>query len=464
MENCSVSIIIRTKNEEQWIGKCLDMVRKQTFHGYEVIAVDTGSTDATHTILASYPEVKVIDYRETYRPGKAINYGCEHAAGEYLVFLSAHCIPVNEFWLENLLKNMSNPLAAGVYGKQEPMDGTDPFDKRDLILTFGLERKVQWQDPFFHNANSAIKKELWLKLQFNNDVTNIEDRVWAANIQKLGYCIIYEPDARVFHHHGIHQKGCKIRLHGVNSIIDNMESYMVDVDYNGSPSQEFEKDSIIAVIPFAERITQNISPANMNKLFALTADNLVSNKYINDIVLLTDSEQLSEYVRKTYPFVRIPYLRKDNIQETLLSVLQDFIVSQDISNHTSILLAEIIFMVQNREGYFTKLCEEYMKTNHSSAVWLIKNYNTIFENLSGVFYRLNEDISKYKGFRVPFYETNNGLGKIISVKNIINGYYHDANTMLLQKNNNDVILQIDSDNSLTFIHQFNTAIGEPSNA
>ena len=42
-----ISIIIRTKNEERWILKCLDQIKKQTFKGYEIILVDNNSTDKT---------------------------------------------------------------------------------------------------------------------------------------------------------------------------------------------------------------------------------------------------------------------------------------------------------------------------------------------------------------------------------------------------------------------------------
>ena len=42
-----VSIIIRSKNEEKWIGLCLSMIYKQTYQNFEVILVDNNSTDKT---------------------------------------------------------------------------------------------------------------------------------------------------------------------------------------------------------------------------------------------------------------------------------------------------------------------------------------------------------------------------------------------------------------------------------
>ena len=51
----SVSIIIRTKNEERWIGTCLKEVFNQSYNDFEVIIIDNNSTDQTIKIAKSYP-------------------------------------------------------------------------------------------------------------------------------------------------------------------------------------------------------------------------------------------------------------------------------------------------------------------------------------------------------------------------------------------------------------------------
>lgn len=47
-------IIIRTKNEERWIGKCLEKIFKQTYKNFEVVIVDSGSTDKTLEIAGKF--------------------------------------------------------------------------------------------------------------------------------------------------------------------------------------------------------------------------------------------------------------------------------------------------------------------------------------------------------------------------------------------------------------------------
>ena len=103
MSNSSVSIIIRSHNEEKWIGACLESVFGQVFQDIEVILVDNESTDQTVAKAKRFP-VRVISISD-FLPGKAINRGIKASQGKYIVCLSAHCIPVNDQWLSRLLDN-----------------------------------------------------------------------------------------------------------------------------------------------------------------------------------------------------------------------------------------------------------------------------------------------------------------------------------------------------------------------
>src|SRR3989338_6117868 len=171
-----ISIIIRTKDEERWIGQCLQAVFSQERKDFEVIIVNNKSRDKTIEKAKQFKIDKVITCTE-YLPGKALNIGISQSRGKYIVCLSGHCIPVNSKWLTYLLDNFNDPAVAGVYGRQEPMEFTSNSDKRDLALVFGLDRKIQLKDSLFHNANSMIRRDVWERAPFDEGVTNIEDRV-----------------------------------------------------------------------------------------------------------------------------------------------------------------------------------------------------------------------------------------------------------------------------------------------
>src|SRR5687767_7757499 len=112
------SIIIRCYNEERHIGRLLDGVLCQTVQDVEIIAVDSGSTDGTLSILSQYP-VTVLNIRpEDFSFGRSLNMGCQAASGEFIIAASAHVYPVSKHWLESLLAPFADSRVALVYGKQ----------------------------------------------------------------------------------------------------------------------------------------------------------------------------------------------------------------------------------------------------------------------------------------------------------------------------------------------------------
>ena len=77
MKNPLVSIIVRTKNESFWIGKCLHEITTQVYTNYEVIVVDNSSSDKTISIIKkNFKKIKIVNYKsKNFYPGKAINLG-----------------------------------------------------------------------------------------------------------------------------------------------------------------------------------------------------------------------------------------------------------------------------------------------------------------------------------------------------------------------------------------------------
>lgn len=203
-----ISAVIRACNEELWLNRCLCAVSNQRLPVDDIIIVDNDSTDRTRMIAESYDTRVVSISREDFSFGRALNIGIDAARNDIVLIVSAHCIPVDELWSSFLaihLGTEADESVCGVYGKQEPLPDTSDIDARDLYTTFREERFVQHRDFFFHNANSAIRKSLWEKYPFDEELRGVEDRAWAKTLTAAGYKVVYEPDARVYHHHGIHQ-------------------------------------------------------------------------------------------------------------------------------------------------------------------------------------------------------------------------------------------------------------------
>jgi GT2 family glycosyltransferase len=303
-----VSIIIRTYNEERWISQCLQAVGEQSFKDYEIILVDNQSTDDTVRKAREFP-VKIVTIAE-YLPGKAMNTGIRASRGKYLVFLSGHCIPTGPQWLESLVAGFKDEKAAGVYGRQQPMTFSSPQDIRDLTISFGLDRRIQWKDPFFHNANSAIRRDLWEKYPFDETVTNIEDRLWAETVLAAGYCIIYEPEASVYHHHGIHHGNKEARLKTTVKVLERLHG-------NNSKYEAGQLD------PAKQRITAFVPQRGQSPLMEdnrpvleLTLASAARSKYIHETVVLTDNPsvvQTAEKYNASVPFLRPEEYSRDDV-------------------------------------------------------------------------------------------------------------------------------------------------------
>lgn len=200
-----ISLVIRTRNEASWIEQCLSAIALQDVGDREIVLVDNASTDATRRIARRFGCRIVGISNSRFGYGRALNLGIRHARGELVAILSGHCVPAHDRWLSALSAHFDDPNVAGVYGRQLPFPDSHAFDKRDLWTTFGVERRVQRSDYFFHNANSMIRRSTWRDLPFDEAINGVEDRDWARKVLARGRSIVYEPLAAVFHHHGIHQ-------------------------------------------------------------------------------------------------------------------------------------------------------------------------------------------------------------------------------------------------------------------
>ena len=308
--NKLVSIIIRTKNEERWISSCLRSVFRQSYKNIEVIIVDNKSTDHTVERSKSFA-VKVVSIDEFF-PGRAINDGIRASSGDYIVCLSAHCIPVNEFWLEKLIQDIEDQKVAGIYGRQEPLSFSSDIDKRDLLTVFGLDKKIQVKDSFFHNANSAFRKDIWQKFPFDENISNIEDRVWGEQVISEGLRIIYEPQASVYHWHGIHQDLNPDRAKNVVRILESFKSFSTKENNHQDP----EDLNILAIIPVRGKTLE----FGDSTLLETTIDSAKKSKYISEIIVSTDSNENAEIARMHD--IDVPFIRPAVLSEEFIDIFE----------------------------------------------------------------------------------------------------------------------------------------------
>lgn len=234
-----VSVIIRTKNEYFWLRRLMPILSKQSSCFLQLVIIDNYSKYPDVELIKSYincgaiKEIIVLNI-ENYLPGKALNLGVSKCKYDLIVILSAHCIPKTEEYISQLTKAVIPNEIAGAYSRQLPLPCSGAQNTIDLILAYPPEDRVMRRTPIFNNASSIVKKEALNKVTFSNEVSNMEDFLWAKNILSHGYCLKYIHNAEVYHYHGIHQHdqlASSNRVLGGLKTLDSNSIFSIDTPY-----------------------------------------------------------------------------------------------------------------------------------------------------------------------------------------------------------------------------------------
>lgn len=427
----TVSIIIRTKNEERWISSCLESVFSQEFKDFEVIIVDNNSIDNTVEKAKQFKIADILNISE-YLPGKALNLGVKASSGKYFVCLSGHCVPVNNYWLGNLVDNIKLPDVAGVYGRQQPLSYSSDFDKRDLLITFGLDRKVQVKDSFFHNANSIIKKSIWADIPFDDETTNIEDRIWAKEVIRQGYKIIYEPNACVYHYHGIHQNSDAERCQQIVHILEKLEHNEIQnsIDLNNL--------NIVSIIPVKGRI----SYLGRRPLLEYTVDRSKQSKHISYTVVASDNSETLRLAKKRG--VDFCLKRPDDLSSSYIDIQDILKFSIDELEKSGIFPDIVIYMSINcpfrKHELLDSMIEQLVHRGVDSIIPANPEFKSCWVDEGGVLKRIDQGFMPSK-LKQPIHVGISGLGTVTYVDIIRQGVRLGEKVGMYEVN--DIVCSID---------------------
>ncbi len=192
------SIIIPVYNVEKFLSRCMDCALNQSFHDYEVIAVNDGSTDSSMDILskfqASYPRLKIITQKNKGLGG-ARNTGIKDSTGDYLIFLdSDDYIPLNMLEIINEYISTNHPdllafdhtmvdTSGHILSNSTISEFSDPYtalsQKQFLLLEPSACFKV-YRRTLFTEYSISFPEKLWYE-----DLATIFKLVPHAN--RLGY-------------------------------------------------------------------------------------------------------------------------------------------------------------------------------------------------------------------------------------------------------------------------------------
>lgn len=216
-----VSVLIPTKNGGFLFDKVLKkVINQKTSWEFEIIIIDSGSTDSTIDSCNSYNKVKLykID-TDSFGHGKTRNLGVSMASGKYIALLTQDALPIDEYWLHRLVLTVEqDEQIAGVFGKHIAYPNANPFTAHELDLHFKnfdnansvyyiKDREKYYTDEryrqslhFFSDNNALIRRSVWEECPYP-EVDFAEDQIWAKTILEAGYKKAYSSTAAVYHSH-----------------------------------------------------------------------------------------------------------------------------------------------------------------------------------------------------------------------------------------------------------------------
>lgn len=203
-----VSIIVPTYNEEKVIEKRIENLVELDYpkDRYEIIVVDSGSTDKTSQIVKetikkhenNQPTLRLLKEDERKGKASAINLGKKHAKGDIVLITDANSI-FDKNVLKEMMPHFKNPEVGAVSGRYFISNPDETLPSSESFY-WEIEHVTLLGESFLDSISivigtiSAWRKEL---MNFRSETVG-EDLDMTIQIRRNGYKIRYEPEAKVY--------------------------------------------------------------------------------------------------------------------------------------------------------------------------------------------------------------------------------------------------------------------------
>ncbi|MDO8424404.1 MAG: glycosyltransferase family 2 protein [bacterium] len=203
----NVSIIIPCRDEEKFIGKCLDSIISQDFpkESLEVLVVNGASEDRTEEIVRQYslkhPLVRLLENPQKFTPF-GLNIGIKEAKGRVIIRMDAHA-GYSRDYVSKCVSHLEESGADNVGGAVRTLPARDTLIARAIALSlsnrFGAAsdfrigtKEAKEVDTVF---GGCFPREIFNKVGFFNEkLKRSQDLEFNLRIRKSGGRILLFPD------------------------------------------------------------------------------------------------------------------------------------------------------------------------------------------------------------------------------------------------------------------------------
>lgn len=226
-----VSIVIPTKDQLSVVKRCVESIlQKSTYNNYEIIMVDTGSTDKAvrrwyDKLIANNSNIKIVDWPEQpFSYSRSCNEGAKHAKGEYLLMLNNDTEVITTNWIELLLGDAQREKI-GAVGCKLYYPGGELIQHAGIGIGFGglaanslsglsKENLLPMQHLYAntrHDVSAVTAACLMISAKVFKEVSGFDEQFRVTyndvdlclRLREAGYRILYTPTVELLHHESI---------------------------------------------------------------------------------------------------------------------------------------------------------------------------------------------------------------------------------------------------------------------
>lgn len=208
-----ISVIVPIYNVVEWLPRCINSIRKQTYRNIEIILVDDGSTDNSGAMAEKFAledkRIRVF-HKENGGSSSARNLGISHAKGEYIGFIDSDDFIEPEMYerllsvvlQENLLMAQISRDEIDEQGNQMP-DVCIPPEKPELWDCGHFMRELLLHKGDCSFCTKLTHASLFQKERFPEGELNEDFRLLIRLLPQIpAVAILPEQDYHVFYRYG----------------------------------------------------------------------------------------------------------------------------------------------------------------------------------------------------------------------------------------------------------------------
>ncbi len=208
-----VSVIIPCRNEEKFIGKCLDSLIKQDYpkDKMEILVADGRSEDGSGEMVRKYAEkysfVKLLDNSKKFTPF-GLNIGIKNSKGEVILRMDAHAGYEGDY-ISKCVSHLRESGADNVGGIMKTLPANDTLVAK--AIAFSLSSHFGAASDFRVGSNKpksvdtvfggCYKGEIFERIGlFNERLIRSQDLEFNLRIKNRGGKILLFPDVVVYYY------------------------------------------------------------------------------------------------------------------------------------------------------------------------------------------------------------------------------------------------------------------------